>query len=78
LLKTCFFRQVRELKIPRKNSGSSFCGGGVFFTSGRRKLIKLMHSMPAQIDKAYGLIQPVVSGTVESIAWEKKRVGRDL
>ncbi len=37
-----------------------------------------MHSMPAQIDKAYGLIQPVVSGTVESIAWEKKRVGRDL
>jgi hypothetical protein len=32
-----------------------------------------MLSMPAQIDKVYILLQPVVSGTVESIAWEKKR-----
>jgi hypothetical protein len=32
-----------------------------------------MLSMPAQIDKAYILLQPVVSGTVELIAWEKKR-----
>jgi hypothetical protein len=73
LLKTCFFRQVRELKIQRKNSGSPFWGGGVFFTSVSRKLFKLMLSMPAQIDKAYILLQPVVSGTVELIAWEKKR-----
>jgi hypothetical protein len=26
LLKTGFFRQVRELKIQKKNSGSPFCG----------------------------------------------------
>jgi hypothetical protein len=32
-----------------------------------------MLSMPVQTDKAYILLQPVVSGTVESIAWEKKR-----
>jgi hypothetical protein len=46
--------------------------GGVFFYSVSRKLIKLMLSMPAQIGKFYLLLQPVVAGPVESIAWEKK------
>jgi hypothetical protein len=45
----------------------------VFFNSVSRKLIKFMLSMPSQITKVYILLKPVVSGTVESIAWEKKR-----
>jgi hypothetical protein len=38
-----------------------------FFYSVSRKLIKLMLSMPTQIGKVYILLQPVVSGAVESI-----------